>query len=84
MGTTKDVDAAPVHAVVICFRVIAIPLLIVLYVGAAIPLTVRQLAHRVTYAFDWAFDKVAKLAGWDCSFWPLPKASDNSLPWEDR
>jgi hypothetical protein len=68
---------------VICIRVIAVPLLVLLYIGVAIPLTVRQLSHRVTWFFDWAFDGVAAIAGWDSRFWPLPKASDSPLPWDE-
>lgn len=69
------------RSTVICVRIIAVPILVTLYIGAVIPLTVRQFAHMVTYLFDWAFDRTAKLAGWDCRYWPLPKASDSSLPW---
>ena len=68
----------------ICIRVIAVPILILLYIGAGIPLMLRQLAHRVTWIVDAAFDLVAAIAGWDSRFWPLPKASDSRLPWDEK
>jgi hypothetical protein len=87
MKNTSAVDSAPVEQLVgwpcFVFRFVAIPLLVLLYVGAIVPLTIRQLSHRLTWCFDWSFDSAVRLAGWDSRFWPLPKASDELLPWGD-
>lgn len=67
--------------IIICFfRVIVIPILVFLYVIAVVPLTIRQLSHYATYFIDVMFDITAKYVGWDTKYWPLPKASDEPLP----
>jgi len=60
-------------------RPIALPILVVLYIGAIIPLAARNACHQITKGMDWAFDFVARCASWDPTYWPLPKASDNPL-----
>lgn len=66
-----------------CFLVISVPLLVALYFSAIIPLIIRQSAHLATVLCDFSFDFVARLAGFDSRYWPLPKAGDEPLPWKN-
>ena len=84
MNNANSDNPAPTHGVVIRLfrvpvRIIAVPVLVLLYVGAAIPLSMRNCFHHLTRLADWMFDRVAWCAGWDCRFWPLPKASDEPV-----
>lgn len=67
----------------IVFRIIGIPLLITLYLLVGIPLMFRQFFHLCCIFFDYLFDLTAQMCGWDTTFWPLPKAQDNPLPYKD-
>ena len=62
-------------------KIIAVPILVVLYLLQMFPLIVRQVSHCMCIGLDNAFDGLAALVGWDTSFWPLPKASEEKLPW---
>lgn len=60
-----------------------VPILILLYLSAGIPLLLRNVLHRITICFDMSFDWTAKIGGMDCKYWPLPKASDAPLPFQE-
>lgn len=66
-----------------CFRVFAVPALVALYLLPLPFLVTRDSMHRIVYFLDYAFDHVAKLAGWDSRYWPLPKASEAPLPYSE-
>jgi hypothetical protein len=65
----------------ILIRIIAVPILIVLYLLPTPFLFLRNLFQRICVALDWLFDRVGGLAGWDTKNWPLPKAQDESIPY---
>jgi len=60
----------------ILFRIIGIPLLIIVYIVLIIPLIVRDLAQCVCKIGDDIFDYIAYCCGLDTSSWPIPKYSD--------
>ena len=65
-------------------QVMAVPFLCVIYCAAGLPLCGRQACHLVVVWCDMLFDAVATVAGWDAKYWPLPKASDQRLPWKQE
>ena len=85
-ATGQRPDDVPLSKIGLCLqaavRPIAVPLLFVIYCAAGVPLVGRQLCHVAVMCCDTLFDKVANAAGWDVRYWPLPKASDQSLPWK--
>ena len=68
------------HEAMIAVRVVVVPLLFLLYIFVGVPLVVRNIAHVACVMFDSLFDKLARLAGWNPDYWPVPKASDDPLP----
>lgn len=75
----------------ILIRIIAVPILVVLYLLPIPFLLLRNLFQCICVGLDWTFDRVGWLAGWDTTYWPLPKAQDEPVPyvktywagWED-
>lgn len=67
----------------IFLRIIAIPLLVFIYFLGLVPLVIRQASHIVLWFLDWVFDIIANIAGWDTRYWPIPKVSDEPLPWKE-
>lgn len=64
-------------------RFFAFFVLVSLYLAPLPFLLLRNGCHRVLYALDCSFDKVARVAGWDPRFWPLPNSSDSPLPYSE-
>ena len=59
---------------------IVIPILVLLWMVAIIPLSIRQWSHIAARAFDDLFDRVAVWGGHNPKYFPLPRASDEELP----
>ena len=65
----------------ILIRIIAVPILIVLYLLPTPFVVLRNSFQCICVALDWLFDRVGGLAGWDTKNWPLPKAQDEPVPY---
>jgi hypothetical protein len=63
---------------------VAVPALIAIHVLLYPPLMARNFFHRMCRWGDAAFDAVARWAGGRPEYWPLPRASDSSLPCRKR
>lgn len=64
------------RALLTAWRCVAAPTLLTLYILAGIPLFIMSAAHRACWLLDEIFDALARSAGWDPRFFPLPKSSD--------
>lgn len=62
-------------------RIIAIPILIILYFIPLPFLLLRDWCQYICVFFDWLFDLVGWFCSWETGYWPLPKAHDNPLPY---
>lgn len=67
----------------IIIKILVVPILIFLYLVVAMPLVLRDIMHLMCIYLDGAFDYTAKFAGFTPGLWPLPKASDNPLPYQN-
>lgn len=54
------------------FQILALPLMIIIYLSIAIPLA-------LVYLFDWLFDIIGRVVGFDTRYWPLPKGQDEDF-----
>ena len=63
-------------------RILSTPVLVLLYLGCVPILLLRNALHVLTLWMDNTFDVMCKICGWDNRYWPLPKASDEPLPFD--
>jgi hypothetical protein len=63
--------------VLVLLRVVGIPIMVLLYVGLIVPLS-------VVWMMDYLFDVVGIACGFDTRFWPLPRGFDEEFRFKKK